>query len=153
MSARCVNLGCAQEVKDGWSFCTFCGTDNRPPAARRSISGCGHQIETGEFCVLCGASVIEENEPENRSAIWFEVIGWALLIGGIAALIVSEMMVRDLTSGPEGFRALNVPGRGRDLSKPANQVYLLARVAFVMIPAGAVFIVFFGRRWRFFKRR
>jgi hypothetical protein len=153
MSARCVNLGCAQEVKDGWSFCSLCGTDNRPPAARKEISGCVHQIERGEFCVLCGASIIEENEPPKPGALWAEWIGWILLIGGVVMLGVSELMVRDLTSGPEGYRALHVPRRGLDLSKPATQVYLLARTSFVMIPAGIACILLLGRRWRIFKSR
>ena len=152
MSARCVNPNCGTNLSDGWAFCSECGADNRAPGDRPEVPDCSHQIERGEFCVLCGASVIEENEPDRPGSLWWEVFGWALLIGGVIMLGVSEMMVRDLTSGPEGFRALHVPRRTLDLSRPATQAYVLARVAFVMIPAGIACILILGKRWRLFKR-
>ena len=53
---HCVSASCRQEISESWSFCPYCGIDNRAPEARSPIRNCGHVFSpTSSFCIYCGA--------------------------------------------------------------------------------------------------
>lgn len=143
MSARCVNPKCPGEIKEGWSFCSKCGQDNRPPFGRFTILDCEHQIELGEFCVRCGVSTIDAHEPDNPESHWFEWMGWALILGGALLLIFTQIQLRGAGALEKG---------SVEHGKAMRDAYSSGRLAFYMLPAGAIFVVFLGRRWKVFKR-
>lgn len=137
---HCVNLSCRLDLKDEWVFCPKCGVDNRPPEERRKVDVCDHQIETGEFCVLCGVSILDQNEEEPGQAVWREIAGWVLLVGGVLMIVVSQVLMRD-------YQAPHATGRNMNLAA------LLARLAFLFMPCGIILILSSPVRWRFFRRR
>lgn len=143
MGSKCVNLKCTEEVKNGWAFCSICGQDNRPPNLRASVVDCDHQIERGEFCVLCGDSTIDIHEPDNPDANWAEWIGWACLLGGVVLLIVSKIQWQ---------QALSLGKDAPEYKRLMSDAYGFGRIAFYLIPAGAIFVVFLGKRWKIFRR-
>ncbi len=60
---HCVSESCRKEIEETWSFCPFCGTDNRPPEERPTIGACAHQfIPPNKFCLRCGRSVDQINK-------------------------------------------------------------------------------------------
>jgi len=85
---RCV--ACHRDVNETWAFCSYCGADTRAPEVQTTVGACeNHLIVDGEFCVACGASLLElEEGAPDRRAEWF---GWALLIGGALWLGASAL--------------------------------------------------------------
>lgn len=126
-------------MKDGWSFCAYCGTDNRQPSLRHDIPHCDHQIEAGEFCVQCGHSVIDIYEPQEPESRWREVFGWLLLLGGLALLTFSQIQRGEI----EGLGK-----EAPDYARKMANAYGAGRIGFILIPAGIFMIVVMGRRWR-----
>ena len=52
---RCVSGDCHQEIAPGWSFCPYCGADNREPEHRPPVTNCNHEfLASRRFCVHCG---------------------------------------------------------------------------------------------------
>jgi len=63
---HCVSEDCRQELDEKWSFCPYCGTDNRPPEDRTGVDDCVHEFfDSRGFCVLCG-----EAFSKSRSNDW-----------------------------------------------------------------------------------
>ena len=54
--AHCVSETCRKEIRDDWSFCPFCGVDNRPPEHRPHVDYCKHYFyDPAGYCIYCGA--------------------------------------------------------------------------------------------------
>ena len=143
MGTRCVNLRCSGEIDDGWSFCSICGQDNRPPSLRKSVLDCDHQIELGEFCVRCGASTIDVHEPDDPDAHWAEWFGWACLLAGVILVVLSKV---------QWHQAAELGKNAPEYDRLMRSAQGFGRMAFYFFPAGVIFVVFLGKRWRFFKR-
>lgn len=143
MGARCINLKCPGEIEDEWSFCSICGQDNRPPALRVKVDDCDHQIEQGEFCVKCGASTIDVHEPDDPDSHWAEWFGWTCLVVGVILVIVSKVQ----------WQQAEALGKDApDFDRLMQSAQGLGRMAFYFFPAGVIFVVFLGKRWKVLRR-
>jgi hypothetical protein len=64
---HCVSDTCRQEIEEAYSFCPFCGTDNRPPEMRPPVKGCYHRfLNASGYCILCGAKYGSESPWSGR---------------------------------------------------------------------------------------
>jgi len=64
---HCVSETCRQEIDEAFSFCPFCGTDNRPPEMRLPVRGCRHRyVSSSGYCILCGAKYGAESPWSGR---------------------------------------------------------------------------------------
>ena len=53
--AFCISDACKREIDENWSFCPYCGEDNRSPDQKAPIGEHGHTYITNEFyCLICG---------------------------------------------------------------------------------------------------
>lgn len=76
---RCSRLGCGLTVDEGWTFCPYCGQDNRPPKTRSSVPNCAHEYVDGPYCFRCGAYGLSNSsdlgEPVASESFLTGVIG------------------------------------------------------------------------------
>ncbi|HTQ09067.1 MAG TPA: zinc ribbon domain-containing protein [Fimbriimonadaceae bacterium] len=88
--ATCVSRACGQTIDDGFAFCPYCGTDNRPPENRPPIPNCAHQdVEGGGFCVLCGEALWD---PSFLGRAWRMRAAALLLVLGFLAFVVAGFL-------------------------------------------------------------
>jgi hypothetical protein len=82
LMAECVSKRCKQKIEEGWSFCAFCGSDNRPETFRPGILACPHLFfQTEGFCIRCGEC--RDGRPTAAQRAVQASIGRTLLFFGI----------------------------------------------------------------------
>ncbi len=91
----CVSSTCRQVIEDEYSFCPFCGTDNRPPTHRMPVGHHTHIYPEGaKYCVSCGAldelriiRAIDAERGKKLTLIGSSILAAALLLFGVVAAI------------------------------------------------------------------
>jgi len=91
----CLSSSCRQIIEDDYSFCPYCGTDNRPPTHRMPVGHHTHLYPEGsKYCVSCGAldelRIIRAVDAEKGKKItWIgsSILGAAILLFLIVSAI------------------------------------------------------------------
>ena len=90
-----------------------------------------HLAPHGEFCVRCGVSILDLNDPadedENRLYVWG---GWAALVAGGISLCVSMAIRPSVRSR-----------RGEEPSAAVQWAYLGARYGSYLLAAGIILLL------------
>ena len=82
-------MGCRRAVDASWSFCPFCGADNRDPALHQGPVGAhSHDFRFAAHCVLCGATGGAQPVLQGKKAAMWNLPPWwvRLIIGLLIAL-------------------------------------------------------------------
>ncbi len=133
MPVRCLNPRCARELRDDWAFCNWCGTDNRPPAARIPVEEDEHLAPESEHCVRCGVSILDVNRPPDEDEHRLQAIGgWIALILGGGALVASYAI------RPGGHRGIAF---SESDSHAASIAFLCARYGSLLMAGGVVLLL------------
>jgi hypothetical protein len=97
---HCISDTCREQIDEGWSFCPFCGTDNRPPEYHPHIKDCRHQfVGSKGYCVLCGAKYKGFAMYSGKGQIKFGIV----LIGlGCSLFLIAFVIwsIHNKGSGP-----------------------------------------------------
>ena len=92
---KCASPFCDAPLEPGWSFCPYCGTDNRPPDPEAEPRHHAHRFDVWKGgCSVCGAAKGDELDERaweariGRRLIWLGCVlaGLGGLIYGVHAL-------------------------------------------------------------------
>ncbi|HWD40476.1 MAG TPA: zinc ribbon domain-containing protein [Fimbriimonas sp.] len=108
-NARCER--CGRPIDLAWTFCAFCGQDNRPPEHRHDpIAAHTHQLAFGPFCIWCGAQTVRPSvHPLNAAQvptigvgqslpITVSVPSWNPIFGGVELVFAVFVMTTQRTT-------------------------------------------------------
>ncbi len=99
--AKCVAKACKRQLQAGWSFCPYCGTDNRPPTFRPVLVACPHRFIKGEgFCFRCGDC--RDGRPTAAQREKQASIGRTCLLLGILLIVAAVAVVQIRTNALPG---------------------------------------------------
>jgi hypothetical protein len=99
--AQCSDKRCKSKVEAGWSFCPYCGTDNRPATWRPPILACPHSFVGSEgFCIRCGEC--RDGHPTAAQRAVQAVIGRSFFILGFVAIAAAVAVVQIRDHGYQG---------------------------------------------------
>lgn len=82
---QCQYKRCKSKIEQGWAFCPYCGTDNRPSTWRPPILACPHSfLESEGFCLRCGEC--RDGRPTAAQRAKQASIGRSLFLIGLIAV-------------------------------------------------------------------
>ncbi len=86
----CGNPQCRLAVEDGFDFCPYCGSDQRPLPQRKPVGHHDHEwFQGGYYCARCGMM-----DPETEARIEGQIQGKRFLAyGGIAFALAIVCLV------------------------------------------------------------